>query len=646
MIENALRLAVLVCLGFFLATAHLLATDSNNIKDWIEQLRRPNAKLQIQAAAKLAEIGNLGILADSSIEPLANCLQNSDSNVRLYASFALGRIEADKVETVSLLVPLLLDPDEHVRYSAEWSIAEVAKSASSHQYDEQVSRRLLGVFASAENQMARGAFQERHVLAVRLARSKLENQAKSIHEFSSTESSPPPMMPTPNVSVISDNNLLVSMSLYEANDLAGRLQIVDRMAKDSGFDNSLRLAVLKHELHSDDTRVADYAIAHWQTTGKRLLSTLFVELNESDLNAQYAIRVISGLAPIESHQLGQLCNLAQSTQLEADLRIATLNAIASAAVHPELDQRTIAEVLLALQAIMCDGSESIDVRKEAIAAIAGFSTNADTSVPMLLALSAQLDLPAEVRKATAKALATLAPSSHEAVGIIVQWMTELSVDDDLFVAYVEILGDFGSTGAIGCELIVKGLRANEVITRIKCATALEKFGSWAANAASSLVDRITDPDEEVAVKNQSANALKQMGQIACTLLLEQVQNPDSSVREHVLRALTTVACSNPILVAPCLSRLMDSDEAGAVQAAAATALGSIGVLARQAVPALLDACDDSQPTELRAAAIIALSRIDPEQATIVIQSSRTMQICSSKQVLRMPFISAAIQRRV
>ncbi len=86
MIKNALRLAVLVGFGFFLASANLQATDSNIIKNWIEQLRRPNAKLQTQASAKLAEIGNLGILADSSLDPLANCLQNSDSKVRCPAT--------------------------------------------------------------------------------------------------------------------------------------------------------------------------------------------------------------------------------------------------------------------------------------------------------------------------------------------------------------------------------------------------------------------------------------------------------------------------------------------------------------------------------------------------------------------------------
>ena len=75
MIWKATRFAALVCLGLLLATINVLAADTNNINAWIEQLRRPNAKLQIQASAKLAEIGSLGILADSSLEPLAQLPQ-------------------------------------------------------------------------------------------------------------------------------------------------------------------------------------------------------------------------------------------------------------------------------------------------------------------------------------------------------------------------------------------------------------------------------------------------------------------------------------------------------------------------------------------------------------------------------------------
>ena len=175
MIEKALRFAIFGSLGLLFTSNAIVASDSIQLREWIAQLGHPTVSVRIQAAAKLAEIGKLGAIADSTLEPLAKCLQDPNSNVRLYATFALGRIEADTERTVSLLVPLLADPDEHVRYSSEWSICEIAKTVSGQEMTAEQSRKLLGVFASAENQMSRGSIQERHFLAVKMARQRLEN---------------------------------------------------------------------------------------------------------------------------------------------------------------------------------------------------------------------------------------------------------------------------------------------------------------------------------------------------------------------------------------------------------------------------------------------------------------------------------------
>ena len=67
--------------------------------------------------------------------------------------------------------------------------------------------------------------------------------------------------------------------------------------------------------------------------------------------------------------------------------------------------------------------------------------------------------------------------------------------------------------------------------------------------------------------------------------------------------------------------LSDTYEKGPVRAAAATALGCQGPQALQSISALLRACDAAQPAELRAAAIIALARIEPQQASIAIQAN-------------------------
>jgi len=147
------------------------------------------------------------------------------------------------------------------------------------------------------------------------------------------------------------------------------------------------------------------------------------------------------------------------------------------------------------------------------------------------------------------------------------------------------------------------------------------MGPSAARAVNALVARITDPLETIAVKSPSASALRHIGRPAVELLVEKLQHPDSIVREHVLRALTIVAGSDPILKEPCLAMLTDTYEKGPVRAAAATALGCQGPQAQQAIPSLLRACEAAQPAELRAAAIIALARIEPQKASIAIQAN-------------------------
>ena len=583
MIEKALRFAIFGILSSFLPSAALFASDPIQVRAWIEQLRHPTVGVRIQAAAKLAEKGNLGAIADSSLEPLAKCLQDSNSNVRLYATFALGRIEADTERTVSLLVPLLADPDEHVRYSSEWSISEIAKTVSSQEMTAEKSRKLLGVFALAENQMSRGAFQERHILAVKMARKKLENYASKPVEIASNNGHRHALPLAVIAPTVPPNHQMVSISLYEANDVAGRLQLVDRMTDDSAFDDQLRLAILKLELQREQSYVGTYAIARWQSTGQRLLLQLFSELKRSESNTHYAIRVIQELTPYDS--------------------------------------ATTSTAVAFLKKLASDSSELNEIRMEAIEAISAYGVEAATCIPVLLGLIAQPQLSSDVRSAAVKAIPKLAPGSHDMARTLAVFMKRFPVEDSMFIAFSEALGDFGSAGAIGTELLVDGLVAEDVWTRIVCAESLEKIGELAGGSTSSLVARIVAANEEIPVKSQAASALKQIGGNSVALLMEQMQHPEAIVREHVLRALTVVANSNWILVEPCLSKLNDTLEVDEVRAAAATALGSVGLNAQPAVPALLRACGASQPTVLRAAAIIALARIEPKQASLVIQAN-------------------------
>ena len=642
MIQKASYSVALGVCWLLLSTSTLFGADPTKAQNWIDQLRHPIPAVRVQAATKLAELGRLGELAKTALEPLAKCLQDTDANVRLYASFALGRIEADTERSLILLIPLLADRDEHVRYSAEWSIAEIAKRVSVREITDEDAHNLPPVFESAERELTKAPVQNRNLQAVKLARTRLQSHAKQIvapKVAAASQPSLPNPLPAPVVAepkhpavpidqAITDkattNNLDATLSLYKANDFVGRLQIVERMASGSEFDDSLRLAILKYELQSESfSSVATYAIARWQSSAQQLLSQLFSELWDGDQkgkwNEEYAEGVVSRLIPVDAWQLESLCKIATDPNRSSQLRLAALNAIRSAVTLQNLASIAATTTTPTLISIAANSMESDDIRCVAIETIASIKAGGNNMAPPLIDLLTQPQLPEEVRAETAYALSKLVPESVEAASKIAGIMKSLRPEESLYGRLATSLGDFGTTGAIGVDRLVEGLRSSEESTRLSCAKALENIGDSASRAATFLVAKIIDPNETIAVKSQAAIAIRRMGQNATKLLSEQIQNPEASVRENVLRALSQTSDSNPAVSDSFLSVLTDTYEKGPVRAAAATALGNLGPNAISAVPALLKSCATNQPSELRAAAMIAMARIAPQQASAVVR---------------------------
>ena len=644
MVQKASYSVALGVCWLLLTTTTLLGADPTKAQNWIDQLRHPIPAVRVQAATKLAELGKLGELAKTALEPLAKCLQDTDANVRLYASFALGRIEADTERSLILLIPLLADRDEHVRYSAEWSIAEIAKRISVREITDEDARNLPPVFESAERELTKAPIQERNLQAVKLARTRLQSHAKQmvaprvepIAQPSLPDPLPAPVVAEPkqptapsdqaNTDRAPIDNLEATLSLYKANDFVGRLQIVERMANGSEFDDSLRLAILKYELQNEPySSVATYAITRWQASAQQLLSQLFLELwngiPQGKWNEEYAEALVSRLKPVDEWQMESLCKIATDLSRSSQLRLASLNAIQSAVTLQDFASAADKSIAPTLMSIAVNPMESDDIRCVAIETLASIKSSANNIAPTLIDLFAQPQLPEEVCAETAHALAKLVPESVEAAGKVAGIMKSLRPEESLYGRLATSLGHFGATGAVGIDRLVDGLRSTEESTRLSCAKALENIGDSASKAATFLVARIIDPNETVAVKSQAATAIRGMGPNAGKLLREQIQNPEATVREHVIRALSLTSNSIPAVLDSFLSVLTDTYEKGPVRAAAATAIGSLGPTAFSAVPALLKSCETNQPSELRAAAMIAMARIAPQQASIVIRES-------------------------
>jgi len=607
--QTAIGRFVVFVLSWIVLVQCLAATEPAVLRGWIQQLRKPIPHLRVQAAAALAENGPLeSRLANEALEALSDCLKDPNRDVRVYAAYALARVGAQTDLSVTSLTSLLDDSDEHVRYSAEWSIAEIAKTVTSDRFSEDQRAQSRGAFETAENRMADKSIQPRHLNSVRLALTRLdpklnrpsvEASAKSVEETSDTIVSPPRAEPSVAEPATSTPNLQAAAALFSANELTARLTLVHRISNESAFSDELRTAVLEHELRYGDSRVATYAANVWTSRAQRILLQLLTDLSEDDLQTQYAERILECFSPESFSDTDRLVKIIPSPGYSISLRQAAAIALskcitlryaengAIAAATSSSDWERLANIAAMAARIAVDDTESSTLRSEAIA------------------------------------LLGLCGKSREAHGrALIETMASLQDDEDVFCELAAFAGKLGEAGVAAMDRLLRGLRSDVVEVRSICAEALANIGPAASIAAPALVARIMDPSEPVGVKSVAAKALKSiLGNAAFDLLIVHIQNPEGQIREHVVRALNIAASGDPRLVEPCLTILTDSYEKENVRAAAAMALGSFGDGAagdgvRHAIPALMEMVGPSKPASLRAAAIIAIAKITPGQASI------------------------------
>jgi HEAT repeat protein len=142
------------------------------------------------------------------------------------------------------------------------------------------------------------------------------------------------------------------------------------------------------------------------------------------------------------------------------------------------------------------------------------------------------------------------------------------------------LGKMGPDAAIG---LIPALNRHDKEVRQQAALALKELGPHAVFALDPLVAALRDPDEDV--RRYAAYAIGGIGsaaQSALPALLKVAKDPSSRVREKVADALPLIAPKSPQVVAALIAALEDSD--GTVQAHAIMSLGKLDEAARPAVP--------------------------------------------------------------
>ena len=185
-----------------------------------------------------------------------------------------------------------------------------------------------------------------------------------------------------------------------------------------------------------------------------------------------------------------------------------------------------------------------------------------------------------------EALGEIGPDARQAIPAIVERLGDHREAHQTFGYAWEMgstawiaLGKLGPDAAVG---LIPALKHHDKEVRQQAALALKELGPHAAPALAALVVSLRDPDEEV--RQYATYALGGIGSAAKSALpalLKAMKDPSSRVREAVVDALPLIAPKSPEVVAALIEALKDSDET--VQAYAAMSLGKLSAAARPAV---------------------------------------------------------------
>ncbi|MBI2947293.1 MAG: HEAT repeat domain-containing protein [Verrucomicrobia bacterium] len=253
-----------------------------------------------------------------------------------------------------------------------------------------------------------------------------------------------------------------------------------------------------------------------------------------------------------------------------------------------------------------------EVRSSALLALSELDLRTDSYQPKLI--EALKDESAQVRSAAALALANTGPEAKPALQPLIKALSD--PDRSVQKGAARAIAAIGSGAAAAVPALTAALKERDPSLRVELVAALGKIGSSAESAVPRLIELIDDGGNEVrTVLFASLGHIGPGAKAAVSALSKAVQDASPEIRAHAVAALAKIA-SDPKMVLPLLEDSLN-DNSPVVRKVAVEALVKFSEAADEIIPkvfALLKSGED------RPVALDALRQIKVKSVSLLTET--------------------------
>ncbi|MFP4123781.1 MAG: sister chromatid cohesion protein PDS5 [Coleofasciculus sp.] len=251
-------------------------------------------------------------------------------------------------------------------------------------------------------------------------------------------------------------------------------------------------------------------------------------------------------------------------------------------------------------------SDKEQVRWSAANGLGNIGSQAQDAIPDLI--EALQDKEARVRSSAADALGSIGHDAQDAIPDLIETLQD--TDARVRSSAASALGNIGHDAKDAVPKLIKALQDQEAQVRSSAADGLGGIGADAKDAVPDLRAALQDSDKDV--RRNAAWALGRIGSHAKEVvpdLIQALQDSDKDIRRSAAYALEMIGHDAKEAV-PDLIVALKEDKEAQVRSWAADALGAIG--AKEAVPQLRVALKEDKEVQVRRSAAWALLKIGVE----------------------------------